>query len=53
MPSLWGKEFLIFLNLLRYGAILFLVVWCCVRLVRLMEKGKSDDTRSTHKHKKE
>lgn len=38
MPSAWGKEFLIFLNLVKYGLILMAMVWIPVVVVRMIQR---------------
>ena len=45
MPSLWGKEFLIFLNLMKYALILGVGVVFIAAFCRLVQKQckKEDD----------
>lgn len=38
MPSLWGKEFLVFVNLLKYAAIVALAVYFVVYILRLARR---------------
>ena len=48
MPSLWGKEFLIFWNVVRYAVVGFLVVYLAATLLRLArEWSKRRDDNGT------